>query len=205
VPSQQHFCFGLTRKTGILCTCGNAIAVGSKQATYGSCRTITESRISIIGANSNPGNIPCAGNVGELCGGSTCIVIFRYRGMASSPTSISTATLSMGSPPSPADTSTLTTSSLTATTSYPASTGTPNCLDRSPFTGTVNGGYLILCDTALPGYDLAQVNGASLGDCITACASYLVPSSPQQEPCVAVEYDQVSPGPAWHRQSYANP
>jgi hypothetical protein len=139
-----------------------------------------------------------------LCGGSTCIVIFRYRGMGSSPTSIFTTTPSTGSASSPVNISTLTTSSLTATISYPTSTGTPNCLDRSPFTGTVNGGYLILCDTALPGYELAQVNGASLSDCITACTSYLAPFTPQQEPCVAVEYDQVSPSPAWNRPSYAN-
>jgi hypothetical protein len=56
----------------------------------------------------------------------------------------------------------------------------------------VNSGYLILCDTALPGYDLTQVNGESLADCIAACNSYVASSSPQQRPCVAVEYDQVS-------------
>jgi hypothetical protein len=137
-----------------------------------------------IAVNDILGTIPCTGNVGELCGGSTCIVIFGYRGMGS--------------------TSTFSTSPITATTSYPASSGTPNCLDRSPFSGTVNGDYLILCDTALPGYDIAQANGASLADCISACNSYVASSSPQQEPCVAVEYDQVSLWPACRRQSYTN-
>jgi hypothetical protein len=77
-------------------------------------------------------------------------------------------------------------------------------LDRSPFAGTVNGGYLILCDTALPGYDLTQVNGESLADCIAACNSYAVSSSPQQLPCVAVEYDQVSFDPTSIQQTGAN-
>jgi hypothetical protein len=146
------------------------------------------------------GNIPCTGNAGELCGGSTCIAIFGYRGMGSNSTaSISTTMSSTGSAPGTSSTSTLTTSSLIATASYPTSTGTPNCLDRSPFSGTVNGGYLILCDTALPGYDLAQVNGANLADCIAACNSYVASSSPQNEPCVAVEYDEVSFRPGGYR------
>jgi hypothetical protein len=158
-----------------------------------------------IAVNDILGTIPCTGNVGELCGGSTCIVIFGYRGMGSTSTiSISTTTLSTGSASSTSSTPTFSTSPITATTSYPASSGTPNCLDRSPFSGTVNGDYLILCDTALPGYDIAQANGASLADCISACNSYVASSSPQQEPCVAVEYDQVSLWPACRRQSYTN-
>jgi hypothetical protein len=40
-----------------------------------------------------------------------------------------------------------------------------------------------------------QVNGESLADCIAACNSYAGSSSPQQRPCVAVEYDQVSVDP----------
>jgi hypothetical protein len=93
---------------------------------------------------------------------------------------------------------------MTATTSYPTSTGTPNCLDRSPFTGTINAGYLILCDTALPGYDLAQVNGADLADCIAACNSYVPSPSSQQESCVAVEYDEVGLGSTYHYCAHAN-
>jgi hypothetical protein len=68
----------------------------------------------------------------------------------------------------------------------PTSTGVPNCYDRSPFDGTVNGGYLILCDTDLPGYDLAPYDGSDIADCISACSSY-VPTGAGQ--CVAVEFD----------------
>ena len=68
----------------------------------------------------------------------------------------------------------------------PTSTGVPNCYDRSPFDGTVNGGYLILCDTDLPGYDLAPYDGSDIADCIAACSSY-VPTGAGQ--CVAVEFD----------------
>ena len=81
------------------------------------------------------------------------------------------------------------TASSTATISLfpsPTSTGVPNCYDRSPFDGTVNGGYLILCDTELPGYDLAPYDGSDIADCISACSSY-VPTGAGQ--CVAVEYD----------------
>jgi hypothetical protein len=159
----------------------------------------------VIAANIVQGIIPCTGNSGELCGGSNCIAIFGYRGLGSaSITSIATTTWSTGSTSSPPSTSASTTSSITATTSYPTSTGTPNCLDRSPFTGTVNGGYLILCDTALPGYDLTQAIGGSLADCIAACNSYIASSSPQRQPCVAVEYDQVSFDPASDRYTDAN-
>ena len=82
------------------------------------------------------------------------------------------------------------TTSFSAIATYPTSTGTPNCSDRSPFSGTLNGGYLILCDTALPGYTLAQANGTDLADCITACTNYvnIYPS----DPCVAVEYDPTT-------------
>jgi hypothetical protein len=68
----------------------------------------------------------------------------------------------------------------------PTSTGIPNCYDRSPFDGTVNGGYLILCDTDLPGYNLGPFDGSDIADCIQACSSY-VPSGAGQ--CVAVEFD----------------
>lgn len=68
----------------------------------------------------------------------------------------------------------------------PTSTGVPNCYDRSPFDGTVNGGYLILCDTDLPGFNLGPFDGSDIADCIQACSSY-VPSGAGQ--CVAVEFD----------------
>ena len=145
-----------------------------------------------VAANSVLGILPCTGNAGELCGGSKCIAIFGYRTMGSTSTTSAPVTTASAVPASSTSSiSTLTSSSVTATTSYPTSTGTPNCLDRSPFTGTINAGYLILCDTALPGYDLAQVDGANLADCIAACNSYVASPSPQQEPCVAVEYDEV--------------
>lgn len=160
-------------------------------------------------ANSVPGSLPCTGNAGELCGGSKCIAIFGYRGMGSTSTTSAPVTTASAVPASSTSSiSTLISSSVTATTSYPTSTGTPNCLDRSPFTGTINAGYLILCDTALPGYDLAQVNGANLADCIAACNSYVAsPSSQQssqQEPCVAVEYDEVGLGSTCHCCTHAN-
>jgi len=163
-------------------------------------------------ANSVLGSLPCTGNAGELCGGSKCIAIFGYRTMGS--TSITSAPVTASAVPASntSSISTLTSSSVTATTSYPTSTGTPNCLDRSPFTGTINAGYLILCDTALPGYDLAQVDGANLADCIAACNSYVAsssspqssPQSSQQKPCVAVEYDEVSLGSTCHCCTHAN-
>jgi hypothetical protein len=159
----------------------------------------------VIAANIVQGILPCAGNSIELCGGTNCIAIFGYRGLGSaSTTSIATTSPSTGPTSSPPSTLASTTSPITATTSYLTSTGMPNCLDRSPFTGTVNSGYLILCDTALPGYDLTQVNGESLADCIAACNSYIASSSPQQQPCVAVEYDQVSFDPTSGRQTDAN-
>ena len=71
----------------------------------------------------------------------------------------------------------------------PTTTGTPNCYDRSPFDGTVNDNYLILCDTDLPAYDLAEVPASDIAECISACSSY-VPTS--QGLCVAVEFDIVS-------------
>lgn len=71
----------------------------------------------------------------------------------------------------------------------PTTTGTPNCYDRSPFDGTVNNDYLILCDTNLPGSDLQRVPASNIAECIDECNSY-IPSS--QGPCVAVAFDIVS-------------
>ncbi|EXJ73208.1 uncharacterized protein A1O5_02968 [Cladophialophora psammophila CBS 110553] len=113
-----------------------------------------------------------------------------------SESSVSTSGTSMSSP-SPTD---ITSSSympesssspvLSSTTlsAYPAptTTGTPNCYDRSPFDGTVNNDYLILCDTDLPGFDLDVVPATDIAECIDACSSH-VPGS--QGPCVAVEFD----------------
>ena len=75
--------------------------------------------------------------------------------------------------------------------SAPTTTGTPNCYDRSPFDGTVNENYLILCDTNLPGYDLEAVAASDIAECIDACSSY-PPSS--QGTCVAIAFDIVSQG-----------
>ncbi|KAK5232411.1 hypothetical protein LTR47_006624 [Exophiala xenobiotica] len=74
------------------------------------------------------------------------------------------------------------------TSGYPAptTTGTPNCYDRSPYDGTVNDDYLILCDTDLSGYDLERVAASDIADCIDQCNSF-IPSS--QGPCVAVAFD----------------
>ncbi|OAP58704.1 hypothetical protein AYL99_07794 [Fonsecaea erecta] len=98
-----------------------------------------------------------------------------------STTDVTSASSGPGSSSSPA------TSSTTIST-YPAptTTGTPNCYDRSPFDGTVNNGYLILCDTDLPGFDLDVVAASDIAECIDACNSY-VPGS--QGPCVAVAFD----------------
>ncbi|OAL31048.1 hypothetical protein AYO20_08469 [Fonsecaea nubica] len=78
--------------------------------------------------------------------------------------------------------------SSTTISAYPAptTTGTPNCFDRSPFDGTVNNDYLILCDTDLPGFDLDAVAASDIAECIDACTSF-APGS--QGPCVAVEFD----------------
>ncbi len=85
------------------------------------------------------------------------------------------------------------------TPGYPAptTTGTPNCYDRSPYDGTVNDDYLILCDTDLSGYDLERVAASNIAECIDQCNSY-IPSS--QGPCVAVAFDIVSA--ALSRQKY---
>ncbi|KIY02727.1 uncharacterized protein Z520_01192 [Fonsecaea multimorphosa CBS 102226] len=100
---------------------------------------------------------------------------------SSSPTDVTSSTSGPESSSSPATFS-------TTTSAYPAptTTGTPNCYDRSPFDGTVNNNYLILCDTDLPGFDLEVVPASDIADCIAACNSY-PPGS--QGPCVAVEFD----------------
>ncbi len=79
----------------------------------------------------------------------------------------------------------------TSGTDYPAptTTGTPNCFDRSPFDGTVNDGYLLLCDTSLPGYELDAVPASDIAECIDTCKAYVQTS---EVTCVAVEFDIVS-------------
>lgn len=79
---------------------------------------------------------------------------------------------------------TATTSSMTA---YATSTGLPNCFDRSPFDRTINGGYLILCNTALLGNDLMSANGTNLAECIAACNAQS--TGPAGKVCVAVTFD----------------
>ena len=71
------------------------------------------------------------------------------------------------------------------TNSFPTSSGAPNCAGRSVFDGTVNSGYLILCNTGLAGTDLPRANGSSLADCISACTSFAGIGGP----CVAATYD----------------
>ncbi|EHY58324.1 hypothetical protein HRR83_007313 [Exophiala dermatitidis] len=74
----------------------------------------------------------------------------------------------------------------TTALSFPTTTGVPNCFDRSPFDGTINDNYLVLCDTELPGYDLEAVPANDIADCIDACNAY----GPGSEgPCIAVEFD----------------
>lgn len=119
-------------------------------------------------------NLQCSGNSTNTCGGATAMAVYSivsWTGLKVSSSSFSIVSAS------------------TATISlYPSpdSTGIPNCYDRLPFDGTVNGGYLILCDTDLPGFDLEAVDGSDIADCIQACSSY-VPSGAGQ--CVAVEFD----------------
>ncbi|KIV82711.1 hypothetical protein PV11_04800 [Exophiala sideris] len=69
---------------------------------------------------------------------------------------------------------------------YPTSTGPPSCNDRSPYDGTVNDNYLILCDTDLPGYDITSVPASDIADCIGACNAYVAPS---EGICVAVTFN----------------
>ena len=80
-----------------------------------------------------------------------------------------------------------TTPTTSSMTSYATSTGVPNCYDRSPFDNTINRGYLILCNTALPGFDLMSVNGNNLAECIAACNAHS--SGNATEVCVAVTFD----------------
>jgi hypothetical protein len=80
-----------------------------------------------------------------------------------------------------------TTATTSSVTSYVTSTGVPNCYDRSPFDNTVNGGYLVLCNTALPRFDLMTANGTNLAECIAACNARS--SGPASDVCVAVTFD----------------
>ena len=122
-------------------------------------------------------NIACSGNGAENCGGAAAMQVYTIVNRGGGQTSVS----SSSNPP---------TTTMPALFPSPTSTGIPNCFDRSPFDGTVNSGYLILCNTDLSGYDLASVAGNSVSDCINACNSYPPQQSPGQ--CVAVEYDIVS-------------
>ena len=83
------------------------------------------------------------------------------------------------------------TATSTTTTDYPAptSSGRPLCNNNSPFDGTVNNDYLILCNTALPGSDLAAVSATDFASCIEQCSSF---TSRDGQPCVAVTYQAVS-------------
>ncbi|KAK4934832.1 hypothetical protein LTR10_024000 [Elasticomyces elasticus] len=69
---------------------------------------------------------------------------------------------------------------------YPTSTGPPSCNDRSPYDGTVNDNYLILCDTDLPGYDITSVPASDIADCIGACNAYVASSGGM---CVAITFN----------------
>lgn len=82
-----------------------------------------------------------------------------------------------------------TSSTVASAASHPAptSTGSPDC-GLSGYDGTVNKDYLILCDTALLGFDLTTVDSSSLASCIQQCNSWPPRNG---ELCVAVEYQEV--------------
>ncbi|KAI1620798.1 hypothetical protein EDD37DRAFT_133238 [Exophiala viscosa] len=94
--------------------------------------------------------------------------------------------LPMGSTPMYGSSTSASTSSTVS--AYPTSTGPPSCDDRSSYDGTVDDGYLILCDTDLPGYDLLSVPASDLADCIGTCNSYVTSSDAI---CLAVTYNSV--------------
>jgi hypothetical protein len=93
-----------------------------------------------------------------------------------------TSTFASVQPPSTTSTST--------GSGWPTSTGDPNCFDGSNYDGTVNGNFLILCDTDLPGFNLEAVPAIDLTECIEDCSSYVPGGNGDQ--CVAIEYDIVS-------------
>jgi hypothetical protein len=74
-------------------------------------------------------------------------------------------------------------------TGYPTTTDDPNCFADNEFDSTVNGNYLILCDTDLPGFDLTATEAMDLQECIAQCGSYAPGGNGDR--CVAVEYDIV--------------
>jgi hypothetical protein len=104
------------------------------------------------------------------------------------PDTSTTAVVMVGSSTSTSDSGAETTSATSTAYPAPTTTGTPSCYDRSPYDGTVNDNYLILCDTDLPGIDLDKVSAANIADCIDQCSSYTTSSGAQ---CVAAEFDTV--------------
>lgn len=150
---------------GNKCYCGNEIL----STSLGSCDAV------------------CEGNPGNFCGGSDAMSVFEI--VSRSPTTPVTdpnPTSTTGAAGNPS-----VTISPTRGFDYPAptSTGTPTCQNKPAFDGTVNGVYLILCDTALTGTDLTSYNTADLASCIQQCSSFPPESG---KPCVAVEYYPVS-------------
>jgi hypothetical protein len=104
------------------------------------------------------------------------------------PDTSTTAVVMVGSSTSSSDSGAETTSATSSAYPAPTTTGAPSCYDRSPYDGTVNDNYLVLCDTDLPGIDLDKVSAANIADCIAQCSSYTTSSGAQ---CVAVEFDTV--------------
>ncbi|KAF7507284.1 hypothetical protein GJ744_010718 [Endocarpon pusillum] len=151
-----------------LCVCGDKLSSSAMPAAVGSC------------------NIACTGNSAQSCGGAAAMVVYSIVGRAGSSLTMSGMSTSTGTSATVrvSSTTTATTSSMTG---YVTSTGVPNCYDRSPFDRTVNDGYLILCNTALPGFDIMSANGSSLAECISRCNAFGFGNATQ--PCVAVSFD----------------
>jgi hypothetical protein len=120
----------------------------------------------------------CEGNSNQVCGGNHGMSVYVI--VSRAPTNPVTG---------PVQSTTTTVLATSTGFPVPTSTGNPVCNPGSPFDGTVNDNYLILCDTSVAGSDLNVLQASELSDCISKCRSY-APES--QKTCVAVEYDSVS-------------
>ena len=117
---------------------------------------------------------------------------------SSGSTASSTQTTSTAVQSRPASSSTSTTTNVSqlsasmttsSATGPPTTTGTPNCFDGTDYDGSVNGGYLIQCETNLTGSNFMTVDASGLAECIADCSA----AEPQPSgSCVAVVYDIVS-------------
>ena len=125
--------------------------------------------------------IPLSQIVGSS-GSTTSSIYSTNTAVQSQPASSSTSTTTSVSQVS----ASMTTSSATGP---PTTTGTPNCSDGTNYDGSVNGGYLIQCETNLTGSNFMVVDASSLAECIADCSA--AESQPSGS-CVAVVYDIVS-------------